>query len=155
DTGARVTKSRVFDLGTQWDATDKLSVRAEVSLSTSKSRFPNFSTTLDFINPNGPQPVIGQSLDNGVPLAFDLRRGTLQLGIEQTRSFAPTTRQLPGHATHRGQQVAQGGNTTDEHGRAGRLGVDYDTSDLNPVVTSGDIGYRWNRTSAENVEFSR
>jgi len=155
DTGARVTKSRVFDLGTQWDATDKLSVRAEVSLSTSKSRFPNFSTTLDFINPNGPQPVIGQSLDNGVPLAFDLRGGTLQFGIDQSSPFAPTTAQLLDPANYRLQQVAQGANTTDNQERAGRLDVHYDTSDLNPFVTSIDIGYRWNRTSAENVEFSR
>ncbi len=155
DTGARVTKSRVFDLGTQWDATDKLSVRAELSLSTSKSRFPNFSTTLDFINPNGPQPVIGQSIDNGVPLAFDLRGGTLQFGIDQSSPFAPTTAQLLDPANYQLQQVAQGANTTDNQERAGRLDFHYDTSDLNPFVTSIDVGYRWNRTSAENNEFSR
>src|SRR3546814_3246297 len=83
DTGARVTKSRVFDLGSEWQVTDKLRMRAEVALSTSKSDFPNFSTTLDFINPNGPQPVNGRSIDNGEPLEFDLRNGTLQFGIDQ------------------------------------------------------------------------
>src|SRR3546814_14400392 len=86
DTGARVTKSRVFDLGSEWQVTDKLRMRAEVALSTSKSDFPNFSTTLDFINPNGPQPVIGRSIDNGVPLEFDLRNGTLQFGIDIGRA---------------------------------------------------------------------
>lgn len=154
DTGARVTKSRVFDFGTQWDATDKLTVRAEVSLSTSKSDFPNFSTTLDFINPNGPQPVIGKSIDNGVPLEFDLSGGTLQFGIDQASPFAPTTAQLLDPANYQLQQVTQGANSTDNKERAGRLDLSYDTSDLNPFVTSVDVGYRWNRTTAVNSEFS-
>ncbi|AJA07761.1 TonB-dependent receptor [Sphingopyxis fribergensis] len=155
DTGARVTKSRVFDLGSDWQVTDKLRMRAEVSLSTSKSDFPNFSTTLDFINPNGPQPAIGRSIDNGVPLEFDLRNGTLQFGIDQASPFAPTTAQLLDPANYQLQQVAQGANSTDNQERAARLDFSYDTTDLNPFVTSIDFGYRWNRTSAENNEFSR
>ena len=155
DTGARVTKSRVFDLGSDWQVTDKLRMRAEVSLSTSKSDFPNFSTTLDFINPNEPQPEIGQSIDNGVPLEFDLRDGTLQFGIDQASPFAPTTAQLLDPASYQLQQVAQGANSTDNQERAARLDFSYDTTDLNPFVTSIDFGYRWNRTSAENNEFSR
>lgn len=154
DTGARVTKSRVFDFGTEWQATDKLKVRAEVSLSTSKSDFPNFSTTLDFINPNGPQPVIGRSIDNGVPIEFDLRGGTLQFGIDQASPFAPTTAQLLDPANYQLQQVTQGANSTDNREKAARLDFSYDTTDLNPFVTSIDFGYRWNRTSAENSEFS-
>ena len=154
DTGARVTKSRVFDFGTDWQATDKLKVRAEVSLSTSKSDFPNFSTTLDFINPNGPQPVIGRSIDNGVPLEFDLRDGTLQFGIDQASAFAPTAAQLLDPANYQLQQVTQGANSTDNKERGARLDFTYDTTDLNPFVTSLDFGYRWNRTTAENSEFS-
>ncbi|WP_198040511.1 TonB-dependent receptor [Sphingopyxis sp. QXT-31] len=154
DTGARVTKSRVFDLGTEWQVTDKLSMRAELSLSTSKSDFPNFSTTLDFINPNGPQPVIGRSIDNGVPIEFDLSGGTLQFGIDQASPFAPTTAQLLDPANYQLQQVTQGANSTDNEERAARLDFSYDTSDLNPFVTSIDFGWRWNRTSAENSEFS-
>ncbi len=154
DTGARVTKSRVFDFGTDWQATDKLKVRAEVSLSTSKSDFPNFSTTLDFINPNGPQPVIGRSIDNGVPLEFDLRDGTLQFGIDQASAFAPTAAQLLDPTNYQLQQVTQGANSTDNKERGARLDFTYDTTDLNPFVTSLDFGYRWNRTTAENSEFS-
>ena len=154
DTGARVTKSRVFDFGTDWQATDKLKVRAEVSLSTSKSDFPNFSTTLDFINPNGPQPVIGRSIDNGVPLEFDLRDGTLQFGIDQASAFAPTAAQLLDPANYQLQQVTQGANSTDNKERGARLDFTYDTTDLNPFVTSLDFGYRWNRTTAKNSEFS-
>ena len=154
DTGARVTKSRVFDLGTEWQVTDKLQMRAELSLSTSKSDFPNFSTTLDFINPNGPQPVIGRSIDNGVPIEFDLRGGTLQFGIDQASPFAPTVAQLLDPANYQLQQVTQGANSTDNQERAARLDFSYDTTDLNPFVTSVDFGWRWNRTSAENSEFS-
>lgn len=154
DTGARVTKSRVFDFGTDWQVTDKFRMRAELSLSTSKSDFPNFSTTLDFINPNGPQPVIGRSIDNGVPIEFDLRGGTLQFGIDQASSFAPTTAQLLDPANYQLQQVTQGANSTDNQERAARFDFTYDTSELNSFVTSVDFGWRWNRTSAENNEFS-
>src|SRR3546814_13616605 len=47
DTGARVTKSRVFDLGSEWQVTDKLRMRAEVALSTSKSDLDRKSTRLN------------------------------------------------------------------------------------------------------------
>lgn len=154
DTGARVTKSRVFDFGTEWQVTDKLKARAELSLSTSKSDFPNFSTTLDFINPNGPQPVIGRSIDNGVPIEFDLRSGTLQFGIDRASPFAPTTAQLLDPANYQLQQVTQGANKTDNKERAARLDLSYDTTGLNSFVTSIDAGYRWNRTSAVNSVFS-
>src|SRR3546814_17811580 len=91
-------------------------MRAEVALSTSKSDFPNFSTTLDFINPNGPQPVIGRSIDNGVPLAFDLRHGTIPFGIDQASPFPPTTAPLTAPATYPRHQVAlvTNPNTTKE-----------------------------------------
>src|SRR3546814_17035418 len=82
--------TRTYTLVPTRRSSDLLGRRAEVALSTSKSDFPNFSTTLDFINPNGPQPVIGRSIDNGVPLEFDLRNGTLQFGIDQASPFAPT-----------------------------------------------------------------
>ncbi len=154
DTGARVTKSRVFDLGGKWNATDSLTIGAEVSLSTSKSKFPNFSTTLDFINPKGPQPVIGRSIDNGVPLEFDLTNGTLQFGIDQASAFAPTTAQLLDPANYKLQQVTQGANSTNNQERAARIDLSYDPSRIVSFITSIDAGYRWNRTSAVNSEFS-
>ena len=154
DTGARVTKSRVFDLGSEWQVTDKLRMRAELSLSTSKSDFPNFSTALDFINPRGPQPAIGRSLDNGVPFEFDLRGGTMQFGIDQASPLAPSTAELLNPANYRLAQVAQSANMTDNEERAARLDFSYDTNDLNPFVKSVDFGFRWNRTSADNDEFS-
>lgn len=153
DTGARITRSRVFDLGSEWVLGD-LTVRAEGSLSTSKSEFPNFSTTLDFINPRGPQPVIGRSIDNGVPLAFDLRNGTLQFGLDQASPLAPSATELLNPANYQLQQVAQGASTTDNQERAARLDLSYDFSNVVPFISSIDAGYRWNRTSAVNSEFS-
>lgn len=147
--GARVTKSRVLAAGFEWRG-DRMTVQAEGSRSTSKSRFPNFSTTLDFINPNGPQPAIGRSLDNGVPTAFDLRNGTLQFGIDQSSPFAPTQAQLLNPANYRLQQVTQGANATENEENALRLDLSYDASSFAGFIASIDAGYRWNRTSAVN-----
>ena len=153
DTGSRVTKSRVFDFGVDWEG-EKLSVRAEVALSTSKTTNPNFSTTLDFINPNSVQPVFGSgSLDNGTPLQFDLRNNTLQFGIDEASPFAPSSADLLNPANYQLNQVAQGANSADNEEKAARLDFTYDTSDLNSIVPSVDFGYRWNQTTAINNVF--
>ena len=89
-----------------------------------------------------------------MPIEFDLRGGTLQFGIDQASPFAPTVAQLLDPANYQLQQVTQGANSTDNQERAARLDFSYDTTDLNPFVTSVDFGWRWNRTSAENSEFS-
>ncbi|MES2753183.1 MAG: TonB-dependent receptor [Pseudomonadota bacterium] len=153
NTGARLTNSRVYDFGADWTL-DRFTARGQASRSTSKSRFPNFSTTLDFINPNGPQPSIGRSLDNGVPTAFDLSGGTLQFGIDQASALAPTAAQLLNPANYRLQQVTQGANATDNEEEALRADFSYDTKDVLPVISSIDYGYRWNRTSATNSVFT-
>lgn len=152
NTGARDTQSRVFALGSEWSATEQLTVRAEASLSTSESKFPNFSTTMDFINPNGPQPSFGGSLDNGVPTEFDLRGGTLQFGLDQSSPYAPSKAQMLDPANYRLQQVTQGADSTDNEEKAARVDLSYDTSDFMPFVTSIDFGYRWNENSATNRE---
>ena len=51
DTNSRITDSRVFRFGGEWQG-DKLFVSAEVSSSSSDSTTPSFNTTLNFINPN-------------------------------------------------------------------------------------------------------
>ncbi len=150
NTGARLTKSRVFDVGADWQVTPDLTVRGEASLSTSRSQFPNFSTTLDFINPNGPQPSIGRSLDNGVPTVFDLRDGTLQFGIDTSSALAPTAQQLLNPANYRLQQVTRGANATNNQERAARIDLSWRTGDLLSFVRSIDAGYRINRTTAVN-----
>lgn len=154
NTGARLTKSRVFAFGSEWEPTDRLKVRAEGSVSTSKSDFPNFSTTLDFINPLGPQPSFGRSIDNGVPTAFDLRGGTLQFGLNAASTISPTSAMLLNPANYRLQQVTQGANKTDNEEKAARIDLSYDASDVVPFITSVDVGYRWNRSSAINNVFT-
>lgn len=153
DTGARVTHSRVFDFGTEWEG-GKLTIGAEASLATSKSHYPNLSTTLNFINPHGPQPVFGTgSIDNGVPMAFDLRNG-LTFGIDQASPYAPTSAELLDPANYQLYQVTQGANSADNKEKAARIDFTYDTSDLNPIVHSINFGYRWNQNTAINNVFS-
>lgn len=150
NTGARLTKSRVYDGGAEWHI-DRLTARAEASVSTSTSRFPNFSTTLDFINPQGPQPSIGKSLDNGVPTEFDLRNGTLQFGLNAASPLAPTTAQLLDPANYKLQQVTQGNSSTDNKEKALRADFSYDAGGFGGFLKSIDYGYRWNRTTAVNT----
>lgn len=154
NTGARLTKSRVFAFGTEWEATERLTARVEGSVSTSKSDFPNFSTTLDFINPLGPQPSFGRSIDNGVPTEFDLRGGTLQFGLNSASAISPSSAMLLNPANYRLQQVTQGANKTDNEEKAARIDLSYDASDLVPFIRSVDAGYRWNRNSAVNNVFT-
>ncbi len=154
NTGARLTESKVFALGTEWES-GRFRARAEGSLSTSDSVLPNFSTNLDFINPNSTQPRYGQSLDNGVPLEFDLRNGTLQFGIAQGLASTPTSAQLLDPANYKLQQIDHSLDTRENKEKAFRLDTSLDISDLNPVVTSIDLGYRWNETSAENNDVLR
>lgn len=148
DTGSRVTRNRIFDAGFEWEG-EKLTVRGEVALSTAKSTNPNFSTTLDFINPNSVQPVFGRgSLDNGSPVAFDLTGGSIRSGIDTSNPLAPTTAQLLDPANYQLQQVQQSANRADNEEKAARLDFTYDTTDLNSIISSVDFGYRWNQTSA-------
>lgn len=149
DTGSRLTESRVFALGGEWHH-DRLSLSGQASLSTSDSVLPSFNTTLEFVNPNGPQPVQGVSLANGVPIEFDLRDGTLQFGIAQGQASTPTAAQLLDPANYRLHQVAQGRSIRENEEKAVRLDVSYATDGILPFITSVDAGLRWNETSALN-----
>ena len=149
DTGSRLTESRVFALGGEWHH-DRLSLSGQASLSTSDSVLPSFNTTLEFVNPNGPQPVQGVSLANGVPIEFDLRDGTLQFGIAQGQVSTPTAAQLLDPANYRLHQVAQGRSIRENEEKAVRLDASYATDGILPFITSVDAGLRWNETSALN-----
>ncbi len=148
DTGSRITRNRIFDAGFKWEG-EKLTVRGEVALSKAKSTNPNFSTTLDFINPNSVQPIFGRgTLDNGTPVAFDLTGGSIRSGIDTSSPLAPTKAQLLDPANYQLQQVQQSANRADNEEKAARLDFTYDTTDLNPFIKSIDFGYRWNQTTA-------
>src|SRR3546814_20409039 len=62
DTGARATKSRVFDLGREWQVNDTPRIRSDVALYTLKSDLTDFTAALDFLNPNSPKQVKGHHL---------------------------------------------------------------------------------------------
>ncbi len=155
DNGARVTQSSVFDVGAEWDVTDRLTVAVEGSLSDSSSQNPNFSTTLDFINPNSAQPMLGGDVDNGVPVIFDLRNGILQFDVAPGLAESPTSGQLLDPANYRLRQIQQSFDTRENEEQATRIDLSYDTQDIIPFISSVDVGYRWNRTTAINVDSTR
>ncbi|HEY4586314.1 MAG TPA: TonB-dependent receptor [Brevundimonas sp.] len=149
DTGSRLTESQVFAFGGEWSH-DRWSISGQAALSTSDSTLPSFNTTLEFVNPNGPRPVQGVSLANGVPIEFDLSGGTLQFGIAQGQASTPSAAQLLDPANYRLQQVAQGRSIRENEEKALRLDVAYATDGLLPFITSIDAGLRWNETSVLN-----
>lgn len=144
DTGARLTTSEIYRLGTEFEA-GRLSARVEGSRSVSNTTNPNLSTTLNFLNPNAP---IGTANDNAVPFAYDLSGGALRFGINTAFPLAPTSAQLLDPANVVLQAVNVGDDSTRNKEDAFRLDMSLDLADLNPVLTSFDVGYRYNRTSS-------
>ncbi|WP_199797037.1 TonB-dependent receptor [Erythrobacter longus] len=164
DTGARVTENSLFRAGFEWQA-DKLSVRAEVSTTSSDTVNPNFSTTVNFINPNAPlnaldangNPTSSTLNENAVPFIYDLRGNSLTFGIDFASPFAPTVADLlnPNNVAFEALQI--GRDTTENSEDAFRLDLSYDTSDFVSFITSVDTGYRYSKTSSafQDVNFSR
>jgi len=147
--GARLTESDVYSIGGDWEG-DKLKISAQASISSADTEAPNFSTTIDFINPNSAQPVIGESLDNGTPLIFDLTGGALTFGIAQGLDQTPTEAQLLDPANYALRQVRQGASTAENEEKALRLDFSYDISENIPFFTSIDAGYRYNENTSDN-----
>jgi iron complex outermembrane recepter protein len=143
DTNARVTDSNIFRLGGEWTG-DKLSTRVEVSTSTSETNTPNFSTTLNFINPNSFSTAT--SIDNGVPFEFDLTGGSLSFGIAQGLASTPTTAMLLDPANYRLASVNQSNNYVENKEDAFRVDFNY-ALDMGGI-TSIDVGYRFNESSS-------
>lgn len=164
DTGARVTENSLFRAGFEWQA-DKLSVRAEVSTTSSDTVNPNFSSTVNFINPNAPlnaldangNPTSSTLNENAVPFIYDLRGNSLTFGIDFASPFAPTVADLlnPNNVAFEALQI--GRDTTENSEDAFRLDLSYDTSDFVSFITSVDTGYRYSKTSSafQDVNFSR
>ena len=153
DTGSRLTESQVFALGGEWRG-ERLSVSTQASLSTSDTVSPNFSTMLEFINPNQPRPTAGVTLANGVPIEFDLRDGILQFGIAQGLPSTPTSAQLLDPANYQIRQLIQGRSRSDNEERAFRLDTSYGTAGLLPFLESINAGLRWNETSVLSDQVS-
>ncbi|HRE33977.1 MAG TPA: TonB-dependent receptor plug domain-containing protein, partial [Sphingopyxis terrae] len=108
DVGARLTKSEIYRLGTEFDA-GRLTGRVEASRSISNTRNPDLSTTLNFLNPNAP---VFTGNDNAVPFIYDLSGESLAFGINFDSPFAPTVEQLLDPANVVLQQVSIGNDST-------------------------------------------
>lgn len=148
DTGARLTDSKVFILGTNWER-GRFSGRIEGSLSSSDTTNPNLSTTLNFINPNPLTPLDGSSNDNSVPFIYDLTGGALTFGVDFDSPFAPTPEQLLDPNNVVLDAVTVGNNRTENSENAFRFDVSYDAVDVVPFITSFDAGYRYSKASSE------
>ncbi len=147
DTGARVTTSELYRLGTEFE-TGRLAARVELSRSTSDSSNPNLSTTLNFINPNAP-PDGGSSNDNAVPFIYDLSGGSLTFGINFDSPFAPTVEQLLNPNNTVLDAVTNSNNRTQNKEDAFRIDTSFDLDGIVGFFTSFDAGYRFNDSSTQ------
>ena len=154
DTGARLTTSEIYRGGFEWEK-DNLPLRVEGSTSSSDTRSPNLSTTLNFINPNPLTPLDGTSNDNSVPFIFDLSDGNLAFGIDFNSPFAPSVADLTNPANVVLDAVQVGDDTVENSEDAFRVDASYDLRDsgfanfANGFFTSVDVGYRYNETTSE------
>ncbi|MEO1709196.1 MAG: TonB-dependent receptor [Pseudomonadota bacterium] len=148
DTGARLTTSEVYRLGTEFTL-GRLTTRIEGSRVTSDTSNPNLSTTLNFINPNPLTPLDGSSNDNSVPFVYDLRDGALAFGIDFASPFAPTVDDLLNPSNTVLDAVTNSNNTTKNEETAFRFDNSFDLDGQLGFIKSVDVGYRFNDTSTE------
>jgi len=148
DTGARVTTTELYRLGTEFE-TGRFFTRVELSRATSDSSNPNLSTTLNFINPNPLTPLDGSSNDNSVPFIYDLRNGMLTFGVDFDSPFAPTVQDLLNPANTVLDAVTNNNNSTKNEIDAFRIDTTFDSEDIFGFITSIDAGYRYNDSSTE------
>lgn len=151
NTSSRLTESQVFAAGVEWER-DNLKLMAEVSKSSADTTNPGLNTTLDFINPNGPQPMQDASVDNGVPIIFDASGRTLQFGIAQGLPESPSTSELLDPANYALRSIGNVRDITENEETAFRMDGAYDLSDSNPFFTSVKTGFRWNSNSSLNSD---
>lgn len=143
DTNSRLTDSKIFSLGADWQVNDRLSARVEVSTSTSDSTTPSFNTTLNFINPN---VATNASNENGTPFEYDLTGGSLTFGIAQDAAGGPTTAQLLDPANVMLRDVNINRDVAENSENAFRVDFTYDLDWSG--ITSVDFGYRYNDTTS-------
>ena len=164
DTNSRLTDSKIFSLGTEWQINDRFGARVELSTSSSDSHTPSFNTTLNFINPNSPLDAAAllanhqlnelngnedlyDSNENGTPFIYDLTGGSLTWGIEQSAAFnGPTTEQLLDPANVVLRDVNQTQDRAENEENAFRVDFTYDLDWS--AITSLDFGYRYNETTS-------
>ncbi|WP_425411116.1 TonB-dependent receptor [Hyphococcus sp.] len=148
DVGARITTSEIYRAGTEFEV-GRASVRLEGSISTSDTFSPDLSTTLNFINPNPLTPLDGTSNDNAVPFIYDLSGGALTFGVDFDSPFAPTVSDLLDPNNVVLDAITVGRNRTENEEKAFRADFSIDTNDsyIDALISSIDIGFRFNKTS--------
>ena len=142
DTGSRVTESEIFRIGGEWSR-DRLRARAEFASSSSDTKNPGITSTLNFINPNS---AIGTRIDNGVPVEFDLTGGALKFGIAQGLPTTPTVEMLLDPANYVLAQFNQSDDKSENSEDAFRVDFGYDLGWAG--IASVDFGYRYNKSSS-------
>ncbi len=143
---SRLTKSRVFAFGSEY-STDNYQLNTEISYSDSESDNPSLNSSLDFINPNGPQVGPDTLNDNGTPAIFNIANNTFEFGIAQGLPESPTTAQLLDPSNYALRSIGQGLRVNEGTEAAARVDFTYDISEMNSFFTDANAGVRWNRTT--------
>ncbi|WP_411818850.1 TonB-dependent receptor [Hyphococcus sp. DH-69] len=148
DTNSRITDSRIFSLGTDFNH-GNFSARIEGSISSSDSTTPSINTTLNFINPNVPLDPGGAN-DNAVPFIYDLSGGALTFAVAQNAPFGPSTEQLldPANVVLRDVNISRDIAENEELAFRGDFSYDLIDSAVGTFLTSVDAGYRFNKSTA-------
>ncbi|MBU2881973.1 TonB-dependent receptor [Psychrosphaera sp. B3R10] len=158
DTNARVTDTKLFRFGGEWQG-DDLFASFEISSTSSSTVTPQLNTQLNFLNPNAPldgldadgNPTSSTSNDNAVPFIYDLTGGSLAFGIDFDSPYAPSVADLLNPANVVLDQVDLSRSTTENSDDSFRADFSYYLED---VITSVDFGYRYNNTKHESVGIS-
>ena len=155
DAGSRFTETTTLRLGTEWEATDAVTLSAEFAESRSDTINPNLSINLNFINPNSFIAPSGDGLrdENGTPIVFELSDG-FGFDINFADPFAPTEAQLLDPTNY----VVDGNPTFSSDIRENRStalrfdgSYDFAETSLGEFLGSIDAGVRFaERTSLRN-----
>ena len=163
ETNQRVSDSKIFRLGADWQITDQLSGRFEISSSTNDTSTPQLNTVLNFINPNSPldyaallanwdtnrangDTALYDSNENGTPFEYDLTGGALAFGIPENVPNGVSSADLlnPSNYVLRDIQPRQDRAENEETAFRADFHLDFEWS----AVTSLDFGYRYNERSS-------
>ena len=159
DTGARVTDSEVYRFGGEWQG-DNLFFSAEISHATSETKTPSLNSQLNFINPNTPLSDLDEDgnitsdtdNDNAVPFIYDLTGNALTFGIDFASPYAPTIDDLVDYNNVVLDQVDISQSSSKNSDTSFRLDSTYFIDDS--IITSVDVGYRYNKTEHDAVTIS-
>ena len=156
DGSSRLTDSKMFRLGNEFEISDNFFGSAEVSKVTSESVEANLDYTMNFINPNSYISTNGNFLldgvtpdrrdENGVPFIFDLD-GNIAWDINYDDPFAPTREQLLDPSNYVNDSGEYRYNTRDNEDTTFRADFSYG---LNwESIPSIDFGVRHNIRTSE------